>query len=161
MRASDAQPRETEQFRSHMGRASGAFGQVPASRRRNATPRSPRESPPPSDWADRPATGRPATGHSMLPAGRTNTPASELYPERITVDLEDPSGFGEIPPDAFENAQHDLTLELICRLVEGESLGRPDLGGLLGQRDIQREIVELDDRPLGQHHAPLDDVLEL
>src|SRR5437867_12232479 len=125
MRASDAQPRKTEQFRSHMGRASGAFGQVPASRRRNATPPSPRESPPPSDCADRPATGRPATGHSMLPAGRTNTPASELYPERITVDREDPSGLGEIPPHSLEHSQHDLALELIRRLVEREGLGRP------------------------------------
>ena len=77
------------------------------------------------------------------------------------MDLENSAGLGEIPTDTLENPQHDLALELIRGLVEREGFGRPDLRGLLGQRDVQGEVVELDDRALGQNDAALDDVFQL
>ena len=51
-----------------------------------------------------PVTGRPVTGRSALSAGRTNTPARQLHPERIAMDREDASGLGEIPSDPLEHA---------------------------------------------------------
>src|SRR6266508_408166 len=88
---------------------------------------------PPSDCAVRPTTGRPVTGRSALAAGRSNAPPRELHAKRVAMDRENPSGLGEIPPHPLEHSEHDLALELIRRLVEGEGLGRPDLRGLLRQ----------------------------
>src|SRR5213594_370725 len=77
------------------------------------------------------------------------------------MDLENSARLGEVPAHPFEDPEHDLALELVRRLVQGQRLGPPNLRGLLRQGDIERKIVELDDGPLGQDHAPLDDVLEL
>src|SRR2546426_2142040 len=161
MRASDAQPAGDGAIPQPCETNVGPSGQVPASQPQNVRPRRPPRTPPPSDWAERPTTGRPVVGRSVLPAGRANAPASELHPERITVDFEDPSGFGEIPSHALEHSEHDLALELVRGLIEGEGFGRPDLRSLLGQQHVQRKIVELDDGPFGQDHTSLDDVLEL
>src|SRR5262245_17381743 len=114
-----------------------------------------------NEWADRPTAGRPGTGRSVLGPRRAHSPAGELHAERITMDLENAAGLGEIPAYALENPQHDLALELIGRFVQGQRLGRANLRGLVGQGDVERQIVELDDRPLRQDHAALDHVLEL
>src|SRR5262252_8073020 len=97
-----------------------------------------------SEWARRPIAGRPATGRSVLAARRAHSPAGELHAERIAMDFENATGLGEVPAYALEDAQHDLTLELIGRLVQRQRLGRADLRGLVGQGDVERQIVELD-----------------
>ena len=48
------------------------------------------------------------------------------------MDLENPSGLGQIPPNALEDPQDDLPFELIRRFVERQGFGRPHLRGLLG-----------------------------
>ena len=77
------------------------------------------------------------------------------------MNLENSAGLREIPPHTFEDSEHDLALELVSCLVQGQGLRRSNLRGLMGQGNVERKIVELDDRPVGQDHAPLDDVLEL
>src|SRR5437870_7104605 len=113
-----------------------------------------------SGCAARPASGRPVTGRSALP-GRPDAPSRQLHTERVPMDLENPSGLGQVPADTLEDPQDDLLLELIRGLVERKGFGRPNLRDLLGQRHVQRQIVELDDGRLGQDHAALDDVLAL
>src|SRR6266852_7596868 len=116
---------------------------------------------PHSDCAVRPTIGRPVTGRSALPAGSPNAPPRELHAKRVAMDRENPSSLGQIPSHALEHSEHDLALELVRGLIEGEGFGRPDLRGLLGQQHVQRKIVELDDGPFGQDHTSLDYVLEL
>jgi hypothetical protein len=77
------------------------------------------------------------------------------------MDRENAAGLCKIPPHALQHPQDDLSLELVRGLVEREGLGRADLRGLLGQQYVEWQIVQLNDGPVRQHHASLDDILEL
>src|SRR5256712_8122334 len=88
-------------------------------------------------------------------------PACEHSLERVTVDSEDPCGLTLVALDALHDAQHDLTLELLRRLLEGQALGPPDLETVLGQQHVEGQVVQLHEGAFRQNHAPLDHVLEL
>src|SRR5207249_10363955 len=77
----------------------------------------------------------PACGHSL---------------ERVTVDSEDPCGLALVALDALHDAQHDLTLELLRRLLEGQALGPPDLETVLGQEHVEGQVVRSEERRVGK-----------
>src|SRR5436189_5290693 len=88
-------------------------------------------------------------------------PSREHPLERVPMDSEDPRGLSLVALDALHDAQHDLTLERLRGLLQGQSLGRAELETVLGQEDVERQLVERREWWFRQAHDALDHRSEL
>src|SRR3989442_3537554 len=87
-------------------------------------------------------------------------PAREHSLERVPVDSKDPGCLALVAFDTLHDAEHDLTLELLRRLLERQLLRPADLEAVLGQEDVKGQVVELYHGPFSEDYAPLDHVLK-
>src|SRR5262245_22368863 len=76
---------------------------------------------PPRFWSMCCAGGR-RNDRLRLVLGHVHAPPLELHLERVTVDAEDPGRFAPVPLDALEDAEHDLSFELIRRRLQRQVL---------------------------------------
>src|SRR5262245_7446624 len=102
------------------------------------------------------ATRRPLSN----PLRATQAPASEAGFERVAVDAKQARRLAHIPAHTLEHPQHDLALELLGGLHQGEAV-HPRTRVVVRNEQVERQVTEADQRALGQSHEALDDVLQL
>src|SRR2546425_13319533 len=86
-----------------------------------------------------------------------DTATTEIY----TLSLHDALPISHVPPDALEHAQDVLALELLHRLPERRAGVLGEARARVRQRDVERDVLELDDVALREHDRAMHDVLQL
>ena len=79
--------------------------------------------------------------------------------EGVAVDTEETRCLGLVPARPLEDAQDDLALEALACLLQRQGLRLAGSRAVIGEHEIERKVLQLDDDSLHKGHRPLDDVL--
>src|SRR5215472_14622671 len=75
---------------------------------------------------------------------RSELPLGQLQLERVSMQVQKPRGLALIPSDPLEDAEDDLSFELIAGLLERHDLVRAGAAGGAGEHQLDGEVPELD-----------------